>query len=82
MGFGFTSLLDRTLDFDSESLELEDKVVFSAAIPLRIGYRYQKPEGGFFFRVGYTPIFILPTGGREGWIFEPRFAGISFGKSF
>jgi len=82
MGFGFTSLLDRTLDFDSETLELEDKVVLDAYIPLRVGYRYQKPEGGFFFRVGYTPIIILPTGGREGWIFEPRFAGVSFGKSF
>lgn len=82
MGFGFTSLLDRTLDFDSETLELEDKVVLDAYIPLRVGYRYQKPEGGFFFRVGYTPIIILPTSGREGWIFEPRFAGISFGKSF
>ena len=82
MGFGFTSLLDRTLDFDSETLELEDKVVLDAYIPLRVGYRYQKPEGGFFFRVGYTPIIILPTGGREGWVFEPRFAGISFGKSF
>ena len=82
MGFGFTSLLDRTLDFDSETLELKDKVVLDAYIPLRVGYRYQKPEGGFFFRVGYTPIIILPTSGREGWIFEPRFAGISFGKSF
>lgn len=82
MGFGFTSFLDRTLDFDSETLELKDKVVLDAYIPLRVGYRYQKPEGGFFFRVGYTPIIILPTSGREGWIFEPRFAGISFGKSF
>ncbi|SDA90478.1 hypothetical protein SAMN03080617_03304 [Algoriphagus alkaliphilus] len=82
LGFGVTSYLSRTLDFNSESLELEDKVVFDAFIPLRVGYRYQKPEGGFFFRVGYTPIFILPTGGREGWIFEPRFAGVSFGKSF
>jgi hypothetical protein len=82
LGFGVTSYLSRTLDFNPESLELEDKVVFDAFIPLRVGYRYQKPEGGFFFLVGYTPIFILPTGGREGWIFEPRFAGVSFGKSF
>ncbi len=82
LGFGFTTFLDRTLDFDSETLELEDKVVFGAAIPLRIGYRYQKPEGGFFFRVGYTPFFTLPVGGREDWVFTPIFAGISFGKSF
>lgn len=82
LGFGFTSLLDRTLDFDSETLELEDKVVFGAAIPVRIGYRYQKPEGGFFFRVGYTPFFNVPTGGKENWVFTPIFAGLSIGKSF
>ncbi len=82
MGFGVTSYLDRTLEIDSETFEFSDKVIFDAFIPLRVGYRYQKPEGGFFFRLGYTPIIILPTGGREGWVFEPRFAGISFGKSF
>ncbi len=82
LGFGFTSFLDRTLDVDSETLELEDKVVFGAAIPLRIGYRYQKPEGGFFFRVGYTPFFSVPLGGREDWVFTPIFAGLSIGKSF
>ncbi|MFN3996435.1 hypothetical protein [Algoriphagus sp.] len=82
MGFGFISLLDRTLDFDSESLELEDKVVFNAAIPLRIGYRYQKPEGGFFFRVGYTPFINFPEREGKSWHFFPYWAGISFGKSF
>ncbi len=82
LGFGFTSFLDRTLDFDSEALELDDKVVFGAAIPLRIGYRYQKPEGGFFYRIGYTPFFNLPVGGREDWVFTPIFAGLSIGKSF
>jgi hypothetical protein len=82
MGFGFTSLLDRTLFFDSGSLELDDKFVFDAFIPLRVGYRYQKPKGGFFFRIGYTPFFNVPVGGRKNWNFESRFAGISFGKSF
>ena len=82
MGIGFISGLDRTLDFDSESLELEDKVVFNAAIPLRIGYRYQKPEGGFFFRVGYTPIIDFPPRTGGNWSFNPYWAGVSFGKSF
>jgi hypothetical protein len=82
LGLGFTSYLDRTLDFDSETLEIDDKVVFGAAIPLRVGYRYQKPEGGFFFRVGYTPFFSVPVGGREDWVSTPIFAGVSFGKSF
>lgn len=82
LGFGFTPFLDRTLDFDLETLELEDKVVFGAIIPVRIGYRYQKPEGGFFFRVGYTPFFDVPVGEGKSWSFNPYHAGISFGKSF
>lgn len=82
MGFGFTSYLDRTLEIDSETFEFSDKVVFGAYIPLRVGYRYQKPEGGFFFRVGYTPIINVPVRAGKSWSFDPYFAGISFGKSF
>ncbi len=82
LGLGVTPHLATSLDFDTETSELEDKVVFGSLIPLRIGYRYQKPEGGFFFRVGYTPFFNVPVGGREDWVFTPIFAGISFGKSF
>ncbi|GAB2502737.1 hypothetical protein [Algoriphagus taiwanensis] len=82
LGFGVTPHLATSLNFNSETSELEDKVVFESLLPFRIGYRYQKPKGGFFFRIGYTPFFNVPVGGREDWSFEPRFAGISFGKSF
>ncbi len=82
LAIGATPHLATGLYINSETLELEDKVVFDSLIPLRIGYRYQKPEGGFFFRVGYTPFFKVPLGGREDWVFTPIFAGISFGKSF
>lgn len=82
LGLGLTPHLATSLDFNSETLELEDKVVFDSLIPLRIGYRYQKPEGGFFFRVGYTPFFKVPVGGREDWVFTSIFAGLSIGKSF
>lgn len=82
LGTGFTSFLTRSLFFDSETFENTDKVVFDAAIPIRIGYRFQKPEGGFFFRVGYTPIINFPISGRGQWNFDPYWAGISFGKSF
>ncbi|WP_296705422.1 hypothetical protein [Algoriphagus sp.] len=82
LGAGVTSYLDNSIYFDQETFENVDKVVFGAIIPLRIGYRFQKPEGGFFFRVGYTPFFNVPVGGREEWNFDPRFAGLSFGKSF
>lgn len=82
MGFGFTSYLDKTTAIDSETFELSDKVVFGAVIPVRIGYRYQKPEGGFFFRIGYTPLFNVPVRVGKSWSFNPYHAGISFGKSF
>lgn len=82
LGLGVTPHLATSLYFNSETLELEDKVVFGSLIPLRIGYRYQKPGGGFFFRVGYTPFFKVPTGGIEDWVFTPIFAGLSIGKSF
>jgi hypothetical protein len=60
----------------------------SEYIPLivspRIGYRYQKDEGGFFFRIGYTPL-LFPNkdfnGNRNGWRYTP-WLGISLGKSF
>lgn len=82
VGVGFTSYLETTPEFDSNTLEFNYYVVYDALIPIRIGYRYQKPEGGFFFRVGYTPYFSVPVGGGESWSFDPYLAGISFGKSF
>lgn len=82
MGFGFTSLLGTSLDLVSGTFEFRDKVVFDAFIPLRVGYRYQKPEGGFFFRVGYTPIIDFPPRTGGNWSFNPYHAGVSFGKSF
>lgn len=82
LAIGATPHLATSLDINSETLELEDKVVFDSLIPLRIGYRYQKPEGGFFFRVGYTPFFKVPLGVREDWVFTSIFAGLSIGKSF
>ncbi|REG94539.1 hypothetical protein [Algoriphagus antarcticus] len=82
MGFGFTSFLSTSLKLVSETFEFRDKVVFGAFIPLRVGYRYQKPEGGFFFRVGYTPIIDFPPRTGGNWSFNPYWAGVSFGKSF
>jgi len=81
-GVGFTSFLDQGVELDLDTYETGTKIVFGAILPFRLGYRYQKPEGGFFYRIGYTPFFNLPVGGREDWVFTPIFAGVSFGKSF
>jgi hypothetical protein len=82
MGFGFTSFLSTSLESVSGTFEFRDIVVYDAFIPLRVGYRYQKPEGGFFFRVGYTPIIDFPPRAGGNWSFNPYWAGVSFGKSF
>ncbi len=82
IGSGFTSYLASRFQFSPDSYEVREKVGFAAFVPFRIGYRYQKHEGGFFYRVGYTPFLILPLGGRENSVFEYRFGSISFGKSF
>lgn len=51
-----------------------------AIIPFRLGYRYQKPEGGLFFRAGYTPFLDFSEGRRNP--LELFFGGISIGKSY
>jgi hypothetical protein len=55
------------VDFLKEKLE--------AAVTFRLGYRYQKPNGGFMARVGIMP-FLSSDGYLLPW------AGISIGKSF
>ena len=50
--------------------------VESTTLSARIGYRYQRPSGGFLFRIGDTPILM---GGPE-WIMP--WAGVSFGYTF
>ena len=42
----------------------------------RIGYRYQKPNGRFIFRIGFTPLYEL-----DGNEFHPL-GGVTFGYSF
>ena len=57
----------------------------------RVGYRYQRNNGGFIFRIGFTPLILLKDYSRFDLLFHfakfavPVFtpsAGISFGYSF
>jgi hypothetical protein len=58
--------------------ETEDK--YRDIILVRLGYRYQKPDGGFLFRIGFTP-GISNINDNHEYRFGPWF-GISIGKSF
>lgn len=82
LGVGVIPHLTRDLVLEVTSNSSKNIFVLGALVPLRVGYRYQKLEGGFFFRIGYTPFFNVPIGGREDWVFTPVFAGLSIGKSF
>lgn len=52
------------------------------AIILRYGYRFQKPEGGMFYKIGFTPLITksVPIFG-ENFTFIP-WGGISIGWTF
>jgi len=52
----------------------EDESFSGAVGTATIGYRYQRPGGGFVFRAGVTPFF--DTGGIAPWI------GLSLGYGF
>jgi len=56
IGTGITAILRPQLMFDpNTSKRIEDQFLWDATVLVRLGYRYQKPEGGFFFRIAYTP---------------------------
>lgn len=82
IGTGITPYLSVTVRRGPDIFTSSDKVYLGAYLPLRLGYRYQKPEGGFFFRVAYTPFYRFPIYSEGSNNFSPIFAGISVGMSF
>ena len=46
----------------------------------RIGYRYQDPGGGVFFRIGFTPVFVQDILERSSIVLP--WAGLSYGRTF
>lgn len=49
-------------------------------IPCRLGYRFQKENGGLFIKAAYTPIYFL-GGEYFGRLFKP-WGGLSLGYTF
>jgi hypothetical protein len=85
IGLGITSFLDQTINFSNDTgtgILTKGSNFMRTIVPLRVGYRYQKPDGGFFFRVGYTPFFGVPDRMNENWYFQPIHAGLGLGVSF
>ncbi len=56
-----------------------DRRIETIAAP-RLGYRYQRKDGGIFWKAGYTPLFGISKT-REDFI-VPYMFGFSIGKTF
>jgi len=85
LGVGFNASRQKSYSFDEDfPNNLREQSYWSKSIVPRIGYRYQKPAGGFFFRVGYTPSigFESLDDTAQKVRFIPFGAGISLGLSF
>ncbi|WP_291777259.1 hypothetical protein [Cecembia sp.] len=86
LGAGSYVFQGRKYLFDSEfpPTNVREVVHWDTSLTMRIGYRYQKPEGGFFFRAGYTPrVDFTSFEFAENRVrFIPFSLGLSLGKSF
>ncbi|WP_224999287.1 hypothetical protein [Cesiribacter sp. SM1] len=81
LGVGYTPWLLPDTRFNLSRAELEyESYKVTSIVPFRIGYRYQKSEGGFFFRIAYMPTLDFTADRNSALV--PLFGGISIGKSF
>lgn len=62
----------------------EDVTIKSSVLGnFRIGYKYQNPSGGFFFKLGFTPFYeLIELTGSEIDYSQYAFFGIGLGYSF
>lgn len=85
LGAGFYTLRNRTYIFDEDfPNNIREQIHWDQFIVGRIGYRYQRPTGGFFFRAGFTPMIEFNNSDTvyKGISFIPFGLGISLGMSF
>ncbi|SDC87018.1 hypothetical protein SAMN04488104_100828 [Algoriphagus faecimaris] len=85
LGAGFFALRNRTYSFDETyPNNVREQIHWDQNILARLGYRYQKPEGGFFFRISYTPtVAFSNSDAAENQVsFVPFGMGVSLGLSF
>jgi hypothetical protein len=65
IGLGGTAVYDT---YQFAEYRIRDLAVMGV---LRVGYRHQKTEGGFFYKAGFTPlagkVHDLRSRGRNGW---------------
>jgi hypothetical protein len=81
LGLGLTPYVDHYRTFLAKN-DQSDKYLY--VVP-HVGYRYQKPEGGFFFTAGLMPSIFMDPPSYDVWDFTPEFrmwGGLALGISF
>lgn len=84
-GTGFVAYRSKQFIFDEDfPRNIRERQYWGKTIVPRIGYRFQKPEGGLFFRAAYTPWIRFKNleGDDEKVDFLPFGIGLSLGWSF
>jgi hypothetical protein len=84
-GTGFVVNRNKQFIFDEDfPRNIRERQYWGKTIVPRIGYRFQKPDGGLFFRAAYTPWikFNNIEGDGEKVKFLPFGIGLSLGWSF
>ena len=76
-------LVDNSENWNLNGVQYSKSLVLIA----NFGYRYQKPEGGFLFKIYYAPAIVLKEFEKSPYYFPrdtfyPMNAGISLGYSF
>ncbi len=93
LGLGLTLILQPENQATSFIGQPHDKIRGNSVLgTATLGYRYQRADGGFIFRIGYTPFFGIFSGEKEFVPYVPtqyednfrfmNWAGISFGYGF
>ena len=84
-GTGFVAYRNKQFIFDKDFPgNRRERQYWNKTIVPRIGYRYQKPDGGLFFRAAYTPWIDFNNfeGAEHKVNFFPFGIGLSLGWSF
>jgi hypothetical protein len=85
LGIGYYTYQERRYFFDEDfPTNIREEPYWGKTLVPRIGYRYQKPAGGLFFRAGYTPTFGFESFevDEDKVGFNPYGIGLSLGWSF
>ena len=85
LGIGLVTYREKQFIFDEDfPRNIRERKYWGVSIVPRVGYRFQKPDGGFFYRVSYTPSINFKNfeGAENKANFFPFGLGISLGISF